>query len=253
MVECLMVNKTTTVPSPAYRFIANELREAILQNRFPQGHQLPTEDELAKKYGLGRQTIRRAFQDLAAEGLIYRIRRRGTFAYPVTAPLTNSFGHVGDIGAFSTDDETEIIEPLRVVEDDANVDELLQLAGAIPGSLVIRRVQRSKPLYFASLRFPPAVTELLAAERALAEPGHRGRFTIIGLIDRQWSEPILTLTETFGAVAATKEVAQHLDCPPRTPVMRVERIYYDRVGLPVELATTFYHPSNYILRSRMRR
>ncbi len=107
------MSKPVTIPSPAYKFIANELREAILQNRFPQGHQLPTEDELAKKYGLGRQTIRRAFQDLAAEGLIYRIRRRGTFAYPVTAPLTNSFGHVGDIGAFSTDDETEIIEPLQ--------------------------------------------------------------------------------------------------------------------------------------------
>jgi GntR family transcriptional regulator len=247
------MSKTVAVPSPAYRFIANELREAILQNRYPQGHQLPTEDELARKYGLGRQTIRRAFQDLAAEGLIYRIRRRGTFAYPVTAPLTNSFGHVGDIGAFSTDDQTEIIDPLRVVQSDPNVEDLLQLAGSNPSALTIKRVQRTQPLYFAWLRFPPAVAEVLSAERALGEAGHRGRFTIIGLIDREWSEPILTLTETFSAVAAPKEVSTHLQCPPKAPVMRVERVYYDRIGLPVELATTFYHPTNYVLRSRMRR
>jgi GntR family transcriptional regulator len=248
-----VVNKPSAVTSPAYRFVAGELREAILQNRYPQGHQLPTEDELAKKYGLGRQTIRRAFQDLAAEGLIYRIRRRGTFAYPVTAPLTNSFGHVDDLGAFSSDDETEIVEPLVEVDSDANVDDLLQLAGGRPSAMVIRRVQRAKPLYFASLRFPPKVADVLATEPALVEAGHRGRFTIIGLIDRQWSEPILTLTETFSSVAAPKEVAHHLGLPTKTPLMRVERIYYDRIGLPVELATTFYHPTNFILRSRSRR
>jgi len=249
----MAVSKPGTTATPAYRVIANELREAILQNRFPHGHQLPTEDDLAKKYGLGRQTIRRAFQDLAAEGLIYRIRRRGTFAYPVTAPLTNSFGHVDDIAAHSTDDETEIIEPLREVEGNPHVDDLLQLEGVHPSTLVIRRVQRSKPLYFASLQFPPAVATLLSAERALAEAGHRGRFTIIGLIDRQWNEPKHTLTETFCAMAATKEVASHLDLPAKAPIMRVERVYYDRVGLPVELATSFYHPTNFILRSRSRR
>jgi DNA-binding GntR family transcriptional regulator len=39
--------------------VATDLREAILQSRYPEGNRLPTEEELAAEYGLGRQTIRR--------------------------------------------------------------------------------------------------------------------------------------------------------------------------------------------------
>jgi DNA-binding GntR family transcriptional regulator len=239
--------------TPAYKLIANDLRDAILQNRYPHGRQLPTEEELAAKYSLGRQTIRRAFQELTADGLIYRVRRRGTFAYPVTAPLTSSFGHVADIVDFSADDETEIVTPLRDAKPDPHVDELLQLGGQTASALTIRRVQRSRPLYFAHLRFPPVVTEYFATEPALAEAGHRGRFTIIGLIDRRWPDTIISLIQTMYAVGAPADVARGLDIKAGTAVLKVERIYYDRYGAPVELATTFYHPTNFVMRMRLRR
>jgi DNA-binding GntR family transcriptional regulator len=240
-------------PAPAYKVVANDLREAILQNRYPEGHRLPTEEELAAEYGLGRQTIRRVFQELVAEGLIYRVRKRGTFAYPVTTPLTSSFGHIADIMDYSAEDETEIVTPLHEVTPDANVDELLQLGGERASALTIRRVQRTRPLYFAHLRFPPVVTEFLAKEPVLTESGRRGRFTIIGLIDREWPDTIVSLTQTVYAVSAPADVARGLECKPGVSVIKVERLYYDRYGAPVELATTFYHPTNYVMRQRLRR
>lgn len=238
---------------PAYKVVAAELREAILQNRYPQGHRLPTEEELAAKFGLGRQTARRVFQELTAEGLIYRVRRRGTFAYPVSAPLTSTFGHLDDIVDFSAEDETEVLEPLFDAQPDDHVAEVLGLAGSIPGGLTIRRVQRSKILYYAQLRFPPEVTKLLAAEPVLTEDGLRGRFTIIGLIDREWGERIINLSEAIRPAAASKEISSHLGIAPRSAILAVERVYYDRIGRPVELAMTYYHPENFLLRSRLRR
>ena len=52
--------------APAHRRLSHALREQIAAGQFHGGRQLPTELELAGKYGLSRQTVRRAFYDLVA-------------------------------------------------------------------------------------------------------------------------------------------------------------------------------------------
>src|SRR5262245_20121597 len=54
----------------AYRKVADELRAAIRRGDFDGDTPLPTDTELAERYQIGRQTVRRAFQDLVAEGMI---------------------------------------------------------------------------------------------------------------------------------------------------------------------------------------
>ncbi|WP_233553159.1 FadR/GntR family transcriptional regulator [Teichococcus wenyumeiae] len=64
--------------------LARELRE----NRWAIGEKLPTERELGLRYGVARNTVRRALEALEAEGLITRHVGRGTFrnAPPGAAP-----------------------------------------------------------------------------------------------------------------------------------------------------------------------
>ena len=64
----------------AYRQLAANLRDAVAAGRYPPRRRLPTEAELVGSTGLSRQTVRRAFQELVSEGVIYRVRGRGTFA-----------------------------------------------------------------------------------------------------------------------------------------------------------------------------
>src|SRR5919199_380705 len=54
---------------PAFRRVLNDLRAEILADRFPGDTALPTEAEIAARYAVSRQTVRRAFQDLVAEDL----------------------------------------------------------------------------------------------------------------------------------------------------------------------------------------
>jgi DNA-binding LacI/PurR family transcriptional regulator len=63
------------------------LRQAITEGRFAGG-QLPTEVELAEQLGVSRETVRRAADVLQGEGLLVKIRRKGTFTQPprVTLP-----------------------------------------------------------------------------------------------------------------------------------------------------------------------
>jgi LacI family transcriptional regulator len=54
------------------------LRQAIAEGRFANG-QLPTEVELAEQLGVSRETVRLAAGVLQEEGLLVKIRRKGTF------------------------------------------------------------------------------------------------------------------------------------------------------------------------------
>src|SRR5262245_32343876 len=54
------------------------LRQAIADGRFPSGR-LPTEVELAAQLGVSRETVRLAAEVLQREGLLVKVRRKGTF------------------------------------------------------------------------------------------------------------------------------------------------------------------------------
>lgn len=57
------------------------LRQAIAAGRFPGGR-LPTEVELAEQLGVSRETVRLAAEVLERDGLLVKVRRRGTFTRP---------------------------------------------------------------------------------------------------------------------------------------------------------------------------
>ena len=66
--------------APAYQTLRDQLRGEIAACHYRDGARLPTESELVVRHGLSRQTVRRAFQDLVAVGVVYRTPGRGTYA-----------------------------------------------------------------------------------------------------------------------------------------------------------------------------
>jgi len=69
-----------------YRQIHQQLRNAILSGEYKPGDKLPTEKELGALHGVSRVTSAAALAELAREGLVQRLPRRGT---TVTAPATH--------------------------------------------------------------------------------------------------------------------------------------------------------------------
>src|SRR5690606_32303524 len=62
-----------------YQQVAAALRRAIYTGELAPGDQIPTEADLMETYGVSRNTVRLALGELENEGLILRMRRRGTF------------------------------------------------------------------------------------------------------------------------------------------------------------------------------
>src|SRR5580704_12456218 len=73
-------------PVPLYHRVFIALRGRIADGKYAVGSQLPTESALVTEFGVGRQTVRAALQQLDQEGLIERFAGRGTF---VTAQSTS--------------------------------------------------------------------------------------------------------------------------------------------------------------------
>ena len=66
-------------PIPFYHQVYLDLRAMIDDGRWPVGHHVPPERELARQYGVSLITVRRALDELAREQRIERNRGRGTF------------------------------------------------------------------------------------------------------------------------------------------------------------------------------
>lgn len=71
--------------TPAYRQIADDLREQIRRGELAPGRQLPAEDRLAHEYGVAKDTVRDALQVLRGEGLIRTVNRRASYVREDTA------------------------------------------------------------------------------------------------------------------------------------------------------------------------
>ncbi|SFP19954.1 GntR family transcriptional regulator [Amycolatopsis rubida] len=236
----------------AYKVLARMLRTAILQRRYADGARLPTEAELAAEYQVSRQTVRRAFHDLVAEGMVHRVPGRGTFAAPRDGQYLRQFGSIEDLMGLSLDTRLEVLRPLR---RQVNVEAAsrLRLDSDAVHTLVFRRTHNAEPFCHTTVHLHPAAGAALGEIPELTEPGATSDVTIIGLLDTRLPAPIAEAEQSITAAAATDTLAEALGCPPGAPLLRVDRIYLATDGQPVELAISHFLPEQYSYRVKLRR
>lgn len=236
----------------AYRTLADTLRSEIREGRYAGGRKLPTEEQLSQSYSVSRQTVRRAMQDLVSEGIIYRVAGRGTYPVAEEDRYIRHFGSVEELMALSLDTECEIVHPLRRRMDVENAGRLRLDCDEVYAVTLIR-LHGGVPFCHTAVYLPPRVGELLADVPELASPGRRSRVTVIGLIDARTSRAIMAAEQSITAAGAPAVAAEHLACLIGQPALRVDRLYSDAAGNPVELAVSYFDPEHYSYRVRLRR
>jgi DNA-binding GntR family transcriptional regulator len=236
----------------AYKVLARELRSAILQRRYADGSRLPTEAELAQEYHVSRQTVRRAFHDLVAEGMVNRVPGRGTFAAAREGQYLRQFGSVEDLMGLSLDTRLAVLRPLR---RQVNIEAAgrLRLTSDAVHAIVFRRLHHDEPFCHTTVYLHPEAGAALADRPELSTVGARSEATIIGLLDTRLAAPIAEAEQSITATAADATLAAALDCAPGAPVLRIDRLYLTTDGQPVELAISHFLPEQYSYRVKLRR
>lgn len=234
---------------PAYRELADQLRESIARNG--TGGRMPTEAELSARYGLSRQTVRRAYQDLVAEGSVERVAGRGTFAKP-PGPYVPSLGSLEDLLAQSSDTDLELLSPLGLL------DPAPEGAGRALGQPVvmgarIRRFHGDQPFSVTDVYFPRRVGTQLARFKFLTQPGPRQRTTVLELLDRVLTSKIVLARQEITVAPAPSDIARFIDVKAREPVLRIERVFLDSDQAAVQYTVNHFNPSRYAYRLEMKR
>lgn len=235
-----------------YTIVAREVRSRILHGDYADGRRLPTEAELAERHGVSRQTVRRAFQDLVAEGMVYRVPGRGTFVTRRDEAYLRQFGSIDDLMGLSVDTRMEVTAPLRRLVD-VTAASRLRLPDDVVHSLTFRRSHDGAPFCVTTVSVPATVGAVLASVPELAAAGASSRTTIIALLDARLPAPIAEADQSITVASADAATAAQLGGRPGDPLLRIDRLYSDTAGRPVELAISHFLPELYSYRTKLRR
>lgn len=82
------------VSQPLYVQIYEELISAIRSQKLRPGERIPSEKELAERYSVSRITSKRAIEMLADQGLVTRMRGKGSFVTKAENPRAGEVPHV---------------------------------------------------------------------------------------------------------------------------------------------------------------
>jgi GntR family transcriptional regulator len=236
---------------PAYQTVREALRDEIAAGRYRDGVRLPTESELVARYGVSRQTVRRAFVDLVAEGMVYRVPGRGTYASESGRRYLRQLGSIEDLMSLSDDTTMEVLHGLRR-RVDVDAASRLRLDDDVVYSVVFRRLHDGVPFVSTTVHLAPSVAQPVLSTPELAD-GAIGTDTVISLLEPHLAEPIAEAAQSITVAAADETVADAVRCQPGHPMLRVDRLYSDTSGRPVELSVSHFLPEQYTYRVTLRR
>ena len=240
------VTKSEVGPSfsPLYRQIKNLLIARLQAGEWKAGDGIPSELELAKRFGVSQGTVRKAVDELAADNLLVRRQGRGTFV-ATHAEQKNQYRFlrlVADAGQESL--ERQLLDCKRQ-RAPAGVARQLQMRAG-DSVVEVRRLLHSKgrPVVLDDIWLPGGLFKGLTTERLNQ---HRGPF--YELFESEFGVQMIRAEEQIRAVAADVEVAALLQVAVGAPLLSVERLSFTYEDKPVELRRGLYNTGTHYYRN----
>jgi GntR family transcriptional regulator len=229
-----MLPETSVTPtfSPLYRQIKSLITQGLEVGEWRPGELIPSEVELASRYGVSQGTVRKAIDEMAAEHLLVRRQGKGTYVA--------SHNDAGPREAFRF---------LRLKAENGGIDapqgiplecwrakaghEAARTLGIGFGApiIIVRRLLKfaAKPVVIEEIYLPGELFSGLDLELL---QDYKGSF--YGLLETKFGVRMLRADERIRAVAADSVNARLLGVEQGMPLLSIERVSYTYGDRPVE-------------------
>lgn len=232
--------------APLYLQIKSLLEKSLDAREWRPGEAIPSEIDLARRYGVSQGTVRKAIDELAADNLVVRRQGKGTFVATHTEERSSLFRFLR-IRRNDGHDVAPVSRLLEVRRARAGGDIALLLA-LKPGDavLVLRRVldYTGEPVVLDEITLPASLFRGLTKARYDA---YRG--SMYSFFESQFGVRMLKAQERIRAVAADETAAGILGTEVGAPLLAVDRLTLTYGDRPVEVrrglcVTRAYHYLN---------
>ncbi|ASK62715.1 phosphonate metabolism transcriptional regulator PhnF [Virgibacillus phasianinus] len=242
-----MIDKNS--PLPIYYQLEEEIRLLIQTEKLSPGELLPSEREYAERYNISRMTVRQAINNLAAEGLLYRQKGRGTFVsekkFEQDLQGLTSFSE--DMRARGLTPSNKLLS-FQTLHANERIAELL-------------RLNKNDEVYeIKRIRY---ANESPVAVETIYTPKHLvGNLTDANVVESfyKYIETNLNLNISYGdqmieSVLANEFEIENLHVKAGDPVLLIQRITYlsDENATPLEYVKSAYRADKYKFKLQMRR
>lgn len=223
---------------PLYREVRRRILDCLSRGEWKPGDMLPTERELAERFGVAISTIRAGVGELTATDVLVRRQGKGTFVARHNAgPQQFRYSNVYDGGGTK-------LSTLRTVRR----LERMRAGPEIAGRLGLQHgrepfIYRIQATLTAGGRAVAALELILPAHvfpKARREDFEQTEENLYALYQRKWGVTVLRMEEWVSAQAADTGTARSLKVRTGHPVMRLERVAYSFNDVPVEIRNRTY-------------
>jgi GntR family transcriptional regulator len=230
------------LPTPLYFQLYSLLKNGILDGTFINGSMLPTEGQLAEKFGVSRITSKRALDELAREGLVERRRGRGTHvthepaSAPMHAPMVGLLQEIESIGHASV----ALTLQCAMEQPNTTIGRLLGLADG-EEVLHLRRVRVHDNARFGYYTSWTRKVELPEDPGVFEHTPRMSYFRSKGL-------KVAFIKQSLTACAADIEAARALRVERGSPLLSLTRLAFEHhrsKDFAVDYLRVLYHPERF--------
>lgn len=218
-----------TGPDPLYVQLAERIRSKIKNNTYSVGTQLPSEEALREHVDMSRSTVRKALAILESEGLITKVRGKGSFVAQPShrsksqSLFTSMTDHINTFGKTLT---TRLVD-IRKVSANHEQASFFDISDGTP-LLELERVR-----YIDGDPFCVERTWFTEKYKSLATMDLSG--SLYRLLEDKFGTYPSTGKKLFSIVQALPNDQFMLNVPAKTPLMLVEDLVYDSNGHPLHI------------------
>ena len=232
---------------PYYYQLKSILSEQIRQGAYQPDELLPSENQLCEMYGVSRATVRKAFAELANEGLVYTVKGKGTF---VAKPkLEQSLFRFYALGRDLRSRGLNLVSRMLKQSETALSKEIAQRLKVNPGERAaeIRRVRLvdGAPL---ALETSYVVGEAVSA---LATADLEGA-SIYDVVERATGKVVTGAEEYLEPVIVDGYEAELLECEEGQAAFHIERLAFLDDDRPFEYRTSLIRGDRFRFFVRLR-
>ncbi|ABE36717.1 UTRA domain protein [Paraburkholderia xenovorans LB400] len=227
------------------------LTRELADGRFPVGSRFPNEEELQKRFQVGRHTVREALKKLADQGYIDRRRKSGTvvLSNEPAVRYIQLLGTISNLFDFGTHTELKVRSFGFVRLRDPHLCELLKLP---PDERWLRiagvRMQPDNPapLCWSEYYLPPCYAISREDLDRLVGP-------IYAQVLKRHGLQLDHVDQEIGSTALRANASALLQVPRGSPALTEVRRYFEGAGALMEATINLYPAGRYVVRSRIER